>query len=65
MVSMLHNALFIRSLVFGLPHITCSIFIILEGSRASMGLCVDVGSRENNIIQIDLPDGSTNLPLVC
>ena len=25
-------------------------------------ICVDVGSRENNIIiQIDLPDGSTNL----
>ena len=34
---------------------------ILEGSRASTALCVDVGSRENNIIQIDLPDGSTNL----
>ena len=34
---------------------------ILEWSRASTALCVDVGSTENNIIQIDLPDGSTNL----
>ena len=33
-------------------------FYELEWSRASTGLCVDV---ENNIIQIDLPDGSTNL----
>ena len=37
------------------------LFVILEGSRASMGLCVDVGSRENNVILIDMPDGSTNL----
>ena len=33
----------------------------VEGSHVSTGLCVDVGSRANNIIQIDLPDGSTNV----
>ena len=29
------------------------LLLLLEGSYASTGLCVDVGNRENNVIQID------------
>ena len=55
------NLSYIRLAIGSFFNLPCLVLLELEGARASTGLCVDEGSRENNTIQTDLPDGGTNL----